>query len=81
MIRMDVSEVRGTLATVVDRVRRQQSVIVIVRYGRALAALVPITRLTTVERQRLTPRSNGAPVARPPARGRSRKTSSPRRSR
>lgn len=53
MRRMDVSEVRGSLATVVDRVRKQRNVVVIVRYGRPLAALVPIARLSAGERQTL----------------------------
>lgn len=69
MRRMDVSEVRGTLATVVDRVQRKRNVVIIVRYGRPLAALVPITRLTAPERKALTPRSNGARGRKPLARG------------
>jgi antitoxin (DNA-binding transcriptional repressor) of toxin-antitoxin stability system len=54
---MDVSKVRGSLATIVESVRERGTVVIIIRYGRPIAALVPTDRLTLTERRALT--SNG----------------------
>lgn len=58
---MDASRVRGEFAGVLDTVRDGESV-VIVRYGRPLAALVPLSRLNPRELRTLSP---GAPAAHP----------------
>jgi len=50
---MDVSKVRGSLATLVESVREKGNVVVIIRYGRPSAALVPTDRLTPAERRAL----------------------------
>jgi prevent-host-death family protein len=53
---MDASRVRGDFAGVLDGVRDDGEPIVIVRYGRPLAALVPLSRLNPRELRHL----NGA---------------------
>lgn len=60
---MDVSRLRGSLAKVVDRVRARMTVVVIARYGRPIAALVPIPRLTDAERRTLAARTPAAAPA------------------
>ena len=50
---MDASAVRGSFAKVVDSVHDRDDVVVIVRYGRPIAALVPTMRLTRLERDAL----------------------------
>ena len=57
---MDASRVRGEFAGVLDAVRDGQP-IVIVRYGRPLAALVPLSRLSSREQRALTQPSASAP--------------------
>lgn len=59
---MDASRVRGEFAGVLDTVRDGQPV-VIVRYGRPLAALVPLSRLSSRELRALT--HPAAPASRP----------------
>lgn len=68
---MDASRVRGEFAGVLDTVRDGQPV-VIVRYGRPLAALVPLSRLNPRELRALN--QPPAPAQRPADRrqGRSR---------
>lgn len=46
---MDASRVRGEFAGVLDVVREAGEPVVVVRYGRPLAALVPLSRLTPRE--------------------------------
>ena len=46
---MDASRVRGAFASVLDGVRETAETVVIVRYGRPVAALVPLDRLTPRE--------------------------------
>jgi len=46
---MDASRVRGDFAGVMDVVRETAEPVVVVRYGRPLAALVPLSRLTPRE--------------------------------
>ncbi|HVT06920.1 MAG TPA: type II toxin-antitoxin system prevent-host-death family antitoxin, partial [Polyangia bacterium] len=46
---MDASRVRGDFAGVLDVVRDGGEPVVVVRYGRPLAALVPLSRLTPRE--------------------------------
>lgn len=46
---MDASRVRGDFAGVLDAVRDDGEPVVIVRYGRPLAALVPLDRLSSRE--------------------------------
>lgn len=48
---MDASKVRQSLPSVLQAVRDREEVIVILRYGRAVAALVPLDRLSRVERE------------------------------
>ncbi len=50
---MDASRVRGDFAGVLDGVRDDGEPIVIVRYGRPLAALVPLSRLNSRELRNL----------------------------
>lgn len=50
---LDVSKVRSSFATIVDRVRGRQEVVVIIRYRQPIAALVPTRRLTASERKAL----------------------------
>jgi len=60
---MDVSRVRGSFANVVDWVRDRLGVVIVARYGRPLAALVPITRLTNAERKALGAHEESAPAS------------------
>ncbi|HEX3903766.1 MAG TPA: hypothetical protein VH853_13075 [Polyangia bacterium] len=46
---MDASRVRGSFASVLDGVRERAETVVVVRYGRPVAALVPLDRLTPRE--------------------------------
>jgi prevent-host-death family protein len=62
---MDASRVRGDFAGVLDVVRDRGSPVVIVRYGRPVAALVPVARLTPHERRALTPPAPRAVGERP----------------
>ena len=55
---MDASRVRGDFAGVLDSVR-DGAPIVIVRYGRPIAALVPLARLTPRELRSLNHASHG----------------------
>lgn len=64
---MDASRVRGEFAGVLDGVRDQGEPVVIVRYGRPLAALVPLSRLSSRERRHLD-RPRALPAS--PGRGR-----------
>jgi prevent-host-death family protein len=68
---MDASRVRGEFAGVLDTVRDGQPV-VIVRYGRPLAALVPLSRLKSSELRALTQPAarSSRPADRTPARSR-----------
>jgi len=63
---MDASRVRGDFAGVLEGVREDGRPVVIVRYGRPIAALVPLDRLTPRERRSLN--HDGAPPAGEPAR-------------
>ncbi len=47
---MDASRVRGAFAAVIEDVRETAETVVIVRYGRPVAALVPLDRLSLRER-------------------------------
>ncbi len=70
---MDASRVRGDFAGVLDAVRDEGEPIVIVRYGRPLAALVPLARLTSRELRALvhpTADGNHLPAERRPGRTR-----------
>ena len=66
---MDASRVRGEFAGVLDSVRERGEPVVIVRYGRPLAALVPLSRLSSHERRDLNQPLETSPDRRP---GRSR---------
>ena len=63
---MDASRVRGAFASVLDGVRETAETVVVVRYGRPVAALVPLDRLTprellAIERDnRRSPKENDA---------------------
>jgi prevent-host-death family protein len=46
---MDASRVRGAFAAVLETVRDKAEAVIIVRYGRPVAALVPLDRLTPRE--------------------------------
>jgi antitoxin (DNA-binding transcriptional repressor) of toxin-antitoxin stability system len=46
---MDASRVRGAFAAVLETVRGKAETVVVVRYGRPVAALVPLDRLTPRE--------------------------------
>lgn len=46
---MDASRVRGDFAAVLDAVRERGEPVVIVRYGRPVAAVVPLSRLSSRE--------------------------------
>ncbi|HVV53103.1 MAG TPA: type II toxin-antitoxin system prevent-host-death family antitoxin [Polyangia bacterium] len=46
---MQASAVRGAFASVLDAVREKAEAVVVVRYGRPVAALVPLDRLTPHE--------------------------------
>ena len=46
---MDASRVRGAFANVLDGVRETAETVVVVRYGRPVAALVSLDRLTPRE--------------------------------
>lgn len=48
---LDVSKVRGSLATIVDSIGDGGSVVVIMRYQRPIAAIVPTSRLSSSERK------------------------------
>ncbi len=50
---MDASRVRGDFAGVLEGVREDGRPVVIVRYGRPIAALVPLERLNPHERRSL----------------------------
>ena len=50
---MDASRVRGDFARVLEGVREEGQAVVIVRYGRPIAALVPLGRLSPRERRSL----------------------------
>ena len=60
---MDASRVRGEFAGVLDAVRDDGEPVVIVRYGRPLAALVPLSRLNSRELRGLT--QPASPAQRP----------------
>jgi prevent-host-death family protein len=60
---MDASKVRGSFARVLDSVRREQKQVIIVRYGRPMAALVPLMHLAARDRDR-PPRAPAARVTR-----------------
>ncbi|HLK93730.1 MAG TPA: type II toxin-antitoxin system prevent-host-death family antitoxin [Polyangia bacterium] len=47
---MDASAVRSAFASVLEAVRQKAEAVVVVRYGRPVAALVPIDRLHPHER-------------------------------
>jgi prevent-host-death family protein len=47
---MDASAVRNAFASVLDSVRQKAEAVVVVRYGRPVAALVPLERLAPHER-------------------------------
>ncbi len=53
MKRMDASAVRSAFASVLESVRQKAEAVVVVRYGRPIAALVPIDRLHPHERSAL----------------------------
>ena len=55
---MDASKVRKSFARVLESVRDDDEVFVIVRYGQPLAALVPIDRLSPSELKILDRHSN-----------------------
>jgi len=64
---MDASRVRGDFAGVLESVRDDGRPIVIVRYGRPIAALVPLARLSPRERRTLSrrgPQSGGGSAPR-----------------
>ena len=50
---LDASKVRSSFAEIVESVQAAQEVVVIIRYQRPIAALVPIHRLTESERKAL----------------------------
>jgi antitoxin (DNA-binding transcriptional repressor) of toxin-antitoxin stability system len=50
---MDASAVRSAFASVLEGVRQKAAVVVVVRYGRPIAALVPLERLAPHERSAL----------------------------
>jgi prevent-host-death family protein len=50
---IDASKARKTFARVLENVRERKENVVIVRYGRPIAALVPIGQLSPGERKRL----------------------------
>jgi antitoxin (DNA-binding transcriptional repressor) of toxin-antitoxin stability system len=50
---MDASAVRSAFASVLDSVRQKAEAVVVVRYGRPIAALVPLDRLAPHERSAL----------------------------
>jgi antitoxin (DNA-binding transcriptional repressor) of toxin-antitoxin stability system len=54
---MDASKVRRSFARVLEKVRGKSETIVIMRYGQPLAAIVPIGRLDTHERDLIEARS------------------------
>jgi prevent-host-death family protein len=60
---MDASRVRGDFAGVLDSVRDDGRPVVIVRYGRPVAALVPLARLSPRERRDLNPHAPDQPRA------------------
>ncbi len=53
MKRMDASAVRSAFASVLEAVRQKAEAVVVVRYGRPIAALVPLDRLAPHERSAL----------------------------
>ena len=57
---MDASRVRGDFAGVLESVREGAAPVVIVRYGRPVAALVPLGRLSPRELRRLN--HHGSPT-------------------
>lgn len=69
---MDASRVRSEFAGVLDGVRDRGEAVVIVRYGRPLAAVVPLARLSPRELRDLNQPSNShsAAVDRRPSRAR-----------
>jgi antitoxin (DNA-binding transcriptional repressor) of toxin-antitoxin stability system len=50
---LDASKVRSSFAEIVESVRQDHGVVVIIRYQRPIAALVPTHRLTESERKAL----------------------------
>jgi antitoxin (DNA-binding transcriptional repressor) of toxin-antitoxin stability system len=50
---LDASKVRSSFAEIVESVREKPDVVVIIRYQRPIAALVPLHRLTESERKAL----------------------------
>ena len=65
---MDASEVRQSFARVLDSVRREQKPVIIERYGRPIAALVPLASLRAPEAWRRPPaRPGGRPRRKPGA--------------
>jgi prevent-host-death family protein len=50
---IDASKARKTFARVLETVRERNENVVIVRYGRPIAAVVPIRQLPAGERKRL----------------------------
>ena len=63
---LDASQVRRSFAHAVESVADRREVVVIVRYGKAVAALVPLERLTKEERSAVFSRTSPAvsPVGR-----------------
>jgi prevent-host-death family protein len=62
---MDASRVRGEFAAVLDVVRDTGEPVVVVRYGRPMAALVPLSRLTPRELRALNQASRSPAHERP----------------
>jgi prevent-host-death family protein len=58
---MDASRVRGDFAAVLESVHDDGRPVVIVRYGRPIAALVPLARLTPRELRTLNHRHPQSP--------------------
>jgi prevent-host-death family protein len=61
---MDASKLRRSFARVLESVRDKKEGVVIVRYGRPVAALVPVGHLPSAERNQLTDRAAGPPSRR-----------------
>ena len=64
---LDVSRVRSSFARVVDSVSGKNEVVVIVRYGKPVAAIVPTMRLSRGERRTFAA-AGGSPAAPSPRR-------------
>jgi len=58
---LDASRVRHSFAAVVESVRDTQDVVVVVRYGQPVAALVSMRRLAEPERKTLASLLKGGP--------------------